>query len=152
MFTFLEKDAFADDDTFDTKERKFMMAFSLTDYWTEEFKNDPRYIKWFARYIRVKDNINEETREIPMHVCTDEDYEKFYPVDVRSAGRLSLLRNEAERGMLCIDWETAEIDFFGVESSGTYSELDVVVMPCNVMGTPLGGLEDKIPEECVADL
>jgi len=61
-----------------------MAAFSLEDYLTFEFKNDPRYVKWFARYLRIIDGV-ATAREVPVHPCTDEDYGKFYPVDDRSS-------------------------------------------------------------------
>ena len=144
-------DAFTAEDIFDTHERNFRMAFALADYFTEEMKNDPRYVKWFARYCIFKNN-EAECREIPMHLCKDEDYEKFFPVEERSAEKLNTMRTTPGRGMLCIDWETAGVEFYGTESSGTYSELDVVVMPCNMRNTALGGLDDNISNECVADL
>jgi len=54
--------------------------------------------------------------------------------------------------MYCLDWETEGVQFYGTESSGTFSELDIIIMPCNIMGTILGGTEDKIPKECIPDL
>jgi len=44
---------------FDPQDEKFMVAFSLEDYWTSGFKDDPRYIKWFAHYTTTKDGVTE---------------------------------------------------------------------------------------------
>ena len=85
-------------------------------------------------------------------MCTDADYDKFWPVDSRSEYRLYKAKSEPNQGMLCIDWETAGIDFYGLEASGTYAELEVIVMPCNMRGTYLGGQSDNISKECIPDL
>ena len=54
--------------------------------------------------------------------------------------------------MLCLDWEHAEIDLYGTESSGIYSELDVMIMPCNVKLSPFGATDERIAPDCVNDL
>ena len=87
-----------------------------------------------------------------MHICTEEDYKKFWPVDSRSQHRMDLIRTDPNRNLLCIDWETAGIDFYGLEESGTFSELDVAIVPCNLKNTMIGGETDSISEECIPDL
>ena len=54
--------------------------------------------------------------------------------------------------MLCLDWEKAGIDLYGTESSGIYSELDVMIMPCNVKLSPFGAKDERIDPGCVRDL
>ena len=87
-----------------------------------------------------------------MHTCTEEDYSKFYPVDQRSSAALNRIKKEPHRSMLCLDWDNAGIDLYGTESSGIFSELDLVIMPCNAMITPYGASDDRISPECVRDL
>ena len=79
MNTYVETDYFTSDDVFVTAEENFRVAVTLEDCWTSEFKNDPRYVKWFARYSTFE-NGKTINHEIPMNPCTEEDYEKFYPV------------------------------------------------------------------------
>jgi len=86
--TNVQKDHFKPDDIFDAKERRFMLAVTLADYYTNEVKDDPRYVKWFANYAE-HDKGKKKERELPMHRCTDADYEKFYPVDEVSAERVN---------------------------------------------------------------
>lgn len=86
-----------------------------------------------------------------MRLCTDEDYDKFYPPDERSVDFISLIRNKPDRDMLCLDLE-AGVELYGAESSNTYAELDLVVMPCNVRLVPLGATDDRIGPECEANL
>ena len=89
--TYVQTDAFSGEDHYNTVDNNFMVAFSVEDYLTYEFKNDPRYVKWFARYLRVIDGVST-VREVPMHPCTDEDYGKFFPVDDRSSSLLGRIR------------------------------------------------------------
>ena len=56
-----------------------MFAFALEDYFTYEFKNNSAYIKWAAIFEVIEDERHVK-KEIPMHYCTDEDYDKFYPI------------------------------------------------------------------------
>ena len=55
--TYVQTDVFSGEDVFNTVENNFMAAFSLQEYMTFEFKNDPRYVKWFARYLRSIDGV-----------------------------------------------------------------------------------------------
>ena len=54
--------------------------------------------------------------------------------------------------MLCLDWQEAQIELFGPESGGTYAEIDVMVVPCNLRLIHLGADDDRITDECIADL
>lgn len=120
-----------------------MAAISLEDYLTNEFKNDARYVKWYARYLTKKDDVSD-ARLVPLYPCAAEDYAKFYPPDNRSSGVIERIRAAPNRDMLCLNWEEAGIDLYGTESSGTYAELDIGVIPCNVRMIPLGDTDDRI--------
>jgi len=85
-------------------------------------------------------------------MCTAEDYNKFFPVNDRSKDQLETIKTKPGNEMFCIDWETADLSFYGVEASGDYSELDIVILPCNVRLTPMGGFEDRIDPQCKGNL
>ena len=55
------------------------MAFAFEGYDDEQFKNDSNYVRYIFRITGKKNNQWYE-RLIPYHVCTMEDYEKFYPI------------------------------------------------------------------------
>ena len=54
--------------------------------------------------------------------------------------------------MLCLDWKENQIELFGPEAGGTYAEIDIAVVPCNLRLIPLGADDDRIGDECIADL
>ena len=103
-------------------------------------------------YRRMDDGINSAF-EIPIHECTEQDFEKFYPVDAKGEPRLREMRKSPGRSLNCLDWEALEGDLYGEEVTGNIGFIDIVVMPCNVKLTQktLGGSEDRIGEECIWD-
>ena len=56
------------------------------------------------------------------HKCTDEDYSEFYPVQKQSAATFKAIKNDPERGMLCIDWDNKDlpISIMGDEGEDNY--------------------------------
>jgi len=52
--------------------------------------------------------------------------------------------------MLCFDHE--DIVFFGTEITQNSSRLEINILSCNNRLTHLGGVDDRIPEDCVANL
>ena len=46
-----------------------------------------------------------------MHPCTDEDFEKFYTVDKRSAEMLEFYTTNG--GLHCIDFQKLELEIYG---------------------------------------
>ena len=95
---------------FEPGDENFMVAFALEDYFTYEFKNNSDYIKWAAMFETIEDERHVK-QEIPMRFCTDEDYDKFYPVKESNANKLKLIREDPNRGMLCLDWENSGVQF-----------------------------------------
>ena len=55
------------------------MAVAFEGYDDEQLKNDPNYVRYIFHITGKKDNKWYE-RLISHHVCTNEDYEKFYPM------------------------------------------------------------------------
>ena len=125
------------------------MAFSLENYKSAEMKHDEKYIKTFARMVGKK-NGKVFSQEIKTHRCTEADYAKFLPVSASSAFLLNELKTNERRGLWCLD--QAEIKLFGNEQDLNESRLEISVLPCNHRLTHIGGAEDRIPDDCVADL
>ena len=52
-----------------------------------------------------------------MHPCTEEDFDKFYPVEKRSANVFESFKKDG--GLHCIDWQGKDLELFG---SSQYDE------------------------------
>ena len=63
-------------------EEGFTMAFGLQSWKTRANLDDPRYIKWVARYFVEVDQV-KSTKLFLLHHCTEKDFEKFYTPDKR---------------------------------------------------------------------
>ena len=62
------------------------------------------------------------------------------------------MRNSPERGFICIDW-TDDLLIYGEENrSKKYQRLEFNFVPCNYIHQHLGYTEDRVAEECIADL
>ena len=66
---------------FNTSDDGFMMAFAIDS--DNGLKQDPRFIKWVARYIQIIDG-ETVVRNILLQPCTEEDMQKFNPPDSNS--------------------------------------------------------------------
>mmetsp|Transcript_33065 Transcript_33065/g.40951 ORF Transcript_33065/g.40951 Transcript_33065/m.40951 type:complete len:129 (-) Transcript_33065:1180-1566(-) len=62
------------------------------------------------------------------------------------------MREQEGRAMMCLDWESSGVVFYGTESSGDFSQLDVMITPCNTRLTTLGADDDRISTQCVENL
>lgn len=47
-----DKYAYSNDEKLRLKDINFMMAFTLESYFTEETKDDPRFLKWVALLVK----------------------------------------------------------------------------------------------------
>ena len=71
------RDAFGEDDLFETSESDFMMAVAMEATNSGEIKNDLKYVKWYAEHMTVVDGVQTKY-ELPFHKCSEEDYAKFH--------------------------------------------------------------------------
>ena len=62
-------------------DRNFRVAVAFDGYLDRELKADPRYVKWIFRVAYKKDDVMYETI-LPHHMCTEEDYAEFYPIEL----------------------------------------------------------------------
>ena len=84
MNSFYQENFFENKEGIDLVKRNVKIAFTIEDtYGKKTQKNDPRYVKWFAKLGGVLEGKTVE-RMIPFHKCTDEDYDSFYPVEKSS--------------------------------------------------------------------
>ena len=72
---------------FNLNDRNFRIAFSFESKYSEKLVYDPRYVRWIFRQETWKDGIAYE-KIIPHHVCTDQDFAKFYPIRSDEASKM----------------------------------------------------------------
>lgn len=62
------------------------------------------------------------------------------------------MKNDAGRGLNCIDYTDEIIQIYGEELDPDYQRIDFMLSPCNYILTEYGFTGDTIHEECVRDL
>ena len=87
----------------DLQESKMRIAFTLEDYYEpRRLKNDPKYVKWI--FLKTTQVAGETIKtSLPIHKCTDEDYEDFYPTELTYQQKLETIREDPNRGFYCAD-------------------------------------------------
>ena len=102
-------------------EKGFRIAIPIEDYYTpKRLKNDPAFIKWVIRMWGKKDG-KPYDRILTPHICNDEDYDQFYPIQEESAGLLKEIRSDPERGFYCLDWDEKDpIEIYGHENQDNH--------------------------------
>ena len=75
--TFDQEIEASQDNSFRLDDSSFMFAFGIDTYGGST-KNDERYLKWIARYKIVTDEGETIERYVPVHNCTEEDFDKLY--------------------------------------------------------------------------
>ena len=43
-------------------------------------------------------------RVLEHHLCTEKDYDEFYPIKPKLQGQLDEIKQDPDRGFYCIDW------------------------------------------------
>ena len=129
----------------------FRFAFTLENYLTLERKDDPRYIKWFARLLYRKDS-KWGNKMIPFHKCSAEDLAEFNPIVKQSQQQFKEITENAGRGFYCLDEWPDDLFLGGDKAISTYNRLDVIFSPCNYVHAQYGYTGDFIQEGCIADL
>ena len=62
-------------------------AIALEGYRTQDLKSDTSYVKWIFRLNGKKDGVGYQ-KLLPHRICTQDDYDLFYPVETGSANLL----------------------------------------------------------------
>ena len=144
---------FSEDEKFETRKQNLKMAFTIENYLDNKIRNDTSYIKIFARIAGQKKG-EPYGHEIRTHRCTEDELSEFYPVTKESEYLLQQLKTNPERGLYCFDQANGEEDdlvFYGNERGMDSARLEINVLPCNHRLSHLGGKDDRIPDDCVAD-
>jgi hypothetical protein len=55
------------------------MAFTARDYSTGKILNDPSIVEWKVNILEGDTTGDKIVQTIGTHLCTDEDYSKFWP-------------------------------------------------------------------------
>ena len=136
--------------------KEFKIAFSVEDYFApSKLKNDSTYVKWLIRLLTKKDGKWLE-EELSTHMCTEEDYAGFFPIQDHQFSLLEEIKKDPNRGFLCLDEDPVhQIELYGREVYDDYQRLEVFVLPCNSISTELGLINGKtglVSEECNRDI
>lgn len=142
--TFVQRDAFDESYIWEAEQNEdFMMAFVLTNFINGEVKEDPKFVKWYAEYV-IHDEGEVNYEELPMHRCTEEEMARFHPPTKKSAG---LVKKYKElNAFMCLDMKNVVL--YGEEPSINMKTIDIMLLPCMMKETMLGGKVDRIPDEC----
>ena len=76
--SFLKKGVFDASNVLNLREKGQRFAFAVEGFLDKELKDDPRYVKGFARMYGFKNGDMYE-KMIPHHKCTKEDFDEFAP-------------------------------------------------------------------------
>ena len=73
------------------------IAFGARNYYIGEHLNDPSYIRYEVKITEMDQSIKTEGywgkfTYIPTHICTQEDYDRFAPVEPKSASFVNKLK------------------------------------------------------------
>ena len=124
----------------------FRFAFSIVGYYDRQLKNDPRYVKWLARFNRNIDGVGYQ-RMIGLHKCTENDLTEFYPL--RKTGANEKMQSI---DLLCLDEWPDELTVGGNLGTRDWSYIEFILAPCNYVHSEFGLEESYDEDTCIADL
>lgn len=123
-----------------------MFAFGFHGVVDRELRYDPRFVRYIVRMQYVTES--GETRESLMghHLCTDDDYEKFYPIEPARQSKFQQLK---EKGLLCVDWDNENpILLYGGDMDRTSQIFEVILSPCNYLHNEITLKETSFDAQC----
>ena len=131
---------------FDTSKDSFMIAVGI-DHFLDGIKDDPKFVQWVATYFRVDEDGNKFEDNYPMHRCSLEDFEKFYPPDHDTEIKIEKLKKNG--GLYCIDLKEIKAELHGSWQTGThYQALDFKAIPCGQQYQLSDGNLSEISKNC----
>ena len=116
----------------DLNEINFRLAFSVEGYHTRKIKDDERYVKYLVR-IYGKKNGREYDYLINYHKCKVEDWNKFPPTAKSQSEVVNRIKEDGERGMYCLDYESDDLVIYGDETNSNFQRLEILLLPCNYL-------------------
>lgn len=133
------------------QEKNFRVAFAFDGMADGKFKSDPKYVRYIAR-LRFKNNEEYGERILPHHVCTDDDYALFYPMESGQKKTLEAIRASEDLDFLCIDWpEDDPYLIYGSTHETNYQLLEFIMTPCNYAHKEFSEVGLEVGEECIRD-
>ena len=92
-------------------------------------------------------------KEVQLRVCQYIYYAQFYPMKPEQERDLVLIREDPDRGFLCIDWddEDPHLIFGDFTSTANYQSLDFILTPCNYNHKEIDPEGLPIHEKCIYD-
>ena len=148
---FFKQDAFDFTDVLNLNEENFKIAFAVEGFRSKDLKIDPKYVKWIFRTYGKREG-KEFEKILPYHRCTDQDYAEFDDIQVNSKKVLEQMREDEDRGFLCLDWDDAEpFTIYGHYRDADYQRLEATLAPCNYIHDYISDVGDTIHPECEYD-
>ena len=95
--------------------------------------------------MKVTDTVVEQSY-YPVHVCTNEEFARFYPVENTSSTKVKTLK--AKDQFLCFDMKEFDLDLYGNwRSHDSFTSIEPAFFPCASTvhlydGTEQGGHDD----------
>ena len=151
--SFLKQGVFDSKNVFNFRDKGIRFAFGVEGFFDKETKDDPRYVKGFARLYSKKDGKNYQ-RLLPYKKCTVEDFDSFPAPVPEALGLLEEYKRGTSRYLYCLDWEEVgnELSIWGIEDDEiSYQRFEFVLVPCNYLNQEFGDAGDIIAEGCIAD-
>ena len=80
------------EEKFNFRDNGLKFAFGIEGFIDKELKEDPRYVKFFARLYGYKDGSKYE-KFIPVHHCTSEELDDFATPVSESVAQINAFKN-----------------------------------------------------------
>ena len=69
----------------------YRLAFTVESFDDKKIRHDPKYIKYIARIWNEVDGVQTFTN-VPLHECTQDDFDEFYPIEPNSEKKFESIR------------------------------------------------------------
>ena len=151
MASYIDRNAVPADEKLNFARDQLTFAFGIEGFLDGEFKDDPRYVKTFARLYGFDENGETYEKFLPHHVCTKEDYDQFAPPSSDAEFKFNQYYS-GEKKLYCLDWDgplSDQMSVWSQEKQGmNYQRLEFTLVPCNYLHI---GIDDSDSDEEVSD-
>ena len=115
------------DEKYDLANPEFMIAFAL-DHWKEGPKDNKDFIHWAVTMHTVTELVTEEA-QYPVHICTDEEFSRFYPIEDTAAKKVNGFQSKGK--LLCFDAQKNVEKLYGSwRTDDSYTAIEPSLYPC----------------------
>ena len=134
------------EEKFQINESDFKFAFTIQNHSDHKRRDDPRYVKMYAR-LRRKVNGEQQDKTIGHHICTDEELDQFYEPTISSKAEYDDMREDPDRVLYCLDWDNEEMYLVGDRTAALEQHIEILFTACNFLLDET----DSIHPDCIAD-